>query len=71
MKIFTSLFIFTEWENCNSGDTTLGANHPACYQLIIGLARYATDIRLNKNSQSSINTAMRFAEGETTVEVFD
>ena len=46
-----------------------GAGHPSRYQLLVGLARYATDVRLNKNSMASINTAMRFSEGRTTVEV--
>jgi hypothetical protein len=31
---------------------------------------YATDIRTNKDSGSATNTAMRFAEGKTTVDVF-
>ncbi len=69
--ISTLRAVFSEWENVNSGDPALGAGHPAAGQILAGLARYATDIRLNKNSQSSINTAMRFSEGRTTVEVFD
>ena len=48
----------------------LSAGHPARYQLLVGLARYATDIRTNKDSGSATNTAMRFAEGKTTVDVF-
>ena len=48
-----------------------GAGHPARYQLLVGLARYATDIRMNKDSGSATNTAMRFAEGKTTVEAFE
>ncbi|MBI1925384.1 hypothetical protein HYR99_14175 [Candidatus Poribacteria bacterium] len=55
--------VFEEWENC--------AGHPARYQLLVALARYATDIRTNKDSQSATITAMRFAEGRTTVEVFE
>jgi nitrite reductase/ring-hydroxylating ferredoxin subunit len=47
-----------------------GGGHPARYQLLVGLARYATDIRTNKDSGSATNTAMRFAEGKTTVDVF-
>jgi hypothetical protein len=54
--------VFEEWGRC--------AGHPARYQLLVGLARYATDIRTNKDSGSATNTAMRFAEGKTTVEVF-
>jgi nitrite reductase/ring-hydroxylating ferredoxin subunit len=55
--------VFEEWER--------GGGHPARYQLLVGLARYATDIRTNKDSGSATNTAMRFAEGKTTVEVFE
>jgi nitrite reductase/ring-hydroxylating ferredoxin subunit len=63
--------IFEEWERSSGTDPVLGAGHPARYQLLVGLARYATDIRTNKDSGSATNTAMRFAEGKTTVEVFD
>jgi hypothetical protein len=62
--------VFEEWERCSGSDPALGAGHPARYQLIVGLARYATDIRTNKDSGSATNTAMRFAEGKTTVDVF-
>ncbi|HZM88493.1 MAG TPA: Rieske (2Fe-2S) protein [Blastocatellia bacterium] len=61
--------VFDEWERSNQPD--LGSGHPARYQLLVGLARYATDIRTNKDSGSATNTALRFAEGKTTVEVFD
>jgi hypothetical protein len=60
--------VLEEWERC-SGDPA-GAEHPARYQLIVGLARYATDIRSNKESGSAIHTALRFAEGRPTVDVF-
>ena len=63
--------IFEEWERSGGSDPSMGAGHPARYQLLVGLARYATDIRTNKDSGSATNTAMRFAEGKTTVEVFD
>ena len=55
--------VFEEWERC--------AGHPARNQLLVALARYATDIRTNKDSESATITAMRFAEGKTTVEVFE
>ena len=55
--------IFDEWNSC--------AGHPARNQLLVALARYATDIRTNKDSGSATTTAMRFAEGRTTVEVFE
>jgi nitrite reductase/ring-hydroxylating ferredoxin subunit len=62
--------VFEEWERSSASDPALGAGHPARYQLLVGLARYATDIRTNKDSGSATNTAMRFAEGKTTVDVF-
>jgi hypothetical protein len=55
--------VFEEWVHCSG--------HPARNQLLVGLARYATDVRMNKDSGSATSTAMRFAEGKTTVEVFD
>ena len=55
--------VFEEWERC--------AGHPGRNQLLVALARYATDIRTNKDSESATITAMRFAEGRTTVEVFE
>jgi len=71
-KVLPTLrIVFEEWERSNGSDPALGAGHPARYQLLIGLARYATDIRTNKDSGSATNTAMRFAEGKTTVEVFE
>ena len=63
--------VLEEWERSGGSDPALGAGHPARYQLLVGLARYATDIRTNKDSGSATNTAMRFAEGKTTVEVFE
>ena len=63
--------VLEEWERSSGSDRSLGAGHPARYQLIVGLVRYATDIRTNKDSGSATNTAMRFAEGKTTVEVFE
>ena len=55
--------VFEEWAHCSG--------HPARNQLLVGLARYATDIRTNKDSGSATNTALRFAEGKTTVDLFD
>jgi len=63
--------VFEEWERSSGSDLALGAGHPARYQLLVCLARYATDIRTNKYSGSATNTAMRFAEGRTTVDVFE
>jgi nitrite reductase/ring-hydroxylating ferredoxin subunit len=55
--------VFEEWERTEG--------HPARFQLLVGLARYATDVRTNKDSGSATNTAMRFADGKTTVEAFE
>jgi hypothetical protein len=55
--------IFEEWE--------LLKGRPARNQLLVGLARYAADVRRNKNSQGFAQTALRFAEGRTTVDVFE
>ncbi|NKB72515.1 MAG: hypothetical protein GKR89_36020 [Candidatus Latescibacteria bacterium] len=57
--------VFDEWEQLES------SQHPARFQLLVGLARYATDVRTNTDSGSAAITAMRFAEGRTTVEVFE
>ena len=45
-------------------------NHPARSQLLIAIARYAADIRTNKDSSAATETAMNFAKGQTTVDVF-
>jgi hypothetical protein len=62
--------VFDEWERSSGSDPAFGVGHPCRYQLLVGLARYATDIRTNKESGSATNTALRFAEGKTTVDVF-
>jgi hypothetical protein len=55
--------MFDEWETAES--------HPARDRLLVGLARYAADVRRNKNSRGFVQTAMRFATGRPTVEVFE
>ncbi len=57
--------VFDEWALC--GDSA----HPARCQLLAGLARYAADIRTNRDGGSAAATATRFADGRTTVEVFE
>ena len=59
--------VAAEWED----NTSTGNGHPSRRQLLVGLTRYATDIRTNTESGSATTTAMRFAEGRTTVDVFD
>ena len=51
-----------EWGHC--------ATHPARNQLLVGLARWATDARRSIGSQSAAQTAQRFARGETAVELY-
>ena len=63
--------VAAEWEAGEEGDSVAGAGHPSRRQLLVGLTRYATDIRTNTESGSATTTAMRFAEGRTTVDVFD
>ena len=55
--------VFDEWEHC--------AGHPARGQLLVGLARWATDTRRSIGSQSAAQTAQRFARGETAVELYE
>ena len=63
--------IAAEWEASAGSDVAAGSAHPSRWQLLVALARYATDIRTNAESGSATTTAMRFAEGRTTVDVFD
>ena len=55
--------VFEEWQHTEG--------HPAQPQLLVGLARYVTDVRSNTDNKSAATTAMRFAEGRTTIEVFE
>ena len=52
-----------EWRTCEA--------HPARNQLIVGLARWATDIRRNAGNDSAVQTAHRFARGETATELYE
>lgn len=54
---------FDEWKLCEG--------HPARNQLIVGLARWTTDERKNTNSDSAAKTALRFAKGETAVDLYE
>ena len=57
--------ILDEWEN------PLIANHPSRNQLLIGLSRFATDVRRRKGNKSAAVTAQRFARGQTAVDMYD
>ena len=52
-----------EWRTCEA--------HPARNQLIVGLARWATDIRRNAGNDSAVQTAHRFARGETATGLYE
>jgi nitrite reductase/ring-hydroxylating ferredoxin subunit len=55
--------VFDEWKLC--------AGHPARDQLLIGLSRWATDVRKRTGSQSAAQTAQRFARGQTAVDLYE
>jgi nitrite reductase/ring-hydroxylating ferredoxin subunit len=55
--------VFDEWKLCQE--------HPARNQLLIGLARWATDVRKRTGSQSAAQTAQRFARGQTAVDLYE
>ena len=57
------LGVFDEWTLCEG--------HPARNQLLVGLARWATDTRRRIGTQSASQTALRFARGETAVELYE
>jgi hypothetical protein len=57
--------VFDEWEN------PWTAQHPCRSQLLIGLARFATDVRRRKGARSAALTAQRFARGQTAVDIYD
>ena len=55
--------VFDEWKLCEG--------HPARNQLLIGLSRWATDVRKRAGSQSAAQTALRFARGQTAVDLYE
>ena len=62
--LLSSIYIVSEeWKRC--------ASHLGRNQLIVGLARWATDIRRNAGNDSAVQTAHRFARGETATELYE
>jgi hypothetical protein len=61
--VHTLRTVFDEWKHCES--------HPARNQLLVGLARWATDVRRRAGSQSAAQTAQRFARGQTAVDLYE
>ena len=55
--------VFDEWKLCEG--------HPARNQLLIGLARWSTDVRKRTGNQSAAQTAQRFARGQTAVDLYE
>ncbi|MGH9723043.1 MAG: Rieske (2Fe-2S) protein [Bryobacteraceae bacterium] len=55
--------VFDEWKVCEG--------HPARNQLLVGLSRWATDVRKRAGSQSAAQTALRFARGQTAVDLYE
>jgi hypothetical protein len=55
--------VFAEWKLCEG--------HPARNQLLIGLSRWATDVRKRAGSQAAAQTAQRFARGQTAVDLYE
>jgi nitrite reductase/ring-hydroxylating ferredoxin subunit len=61
--VHTLRAVFDEWKLCEG--------HPARNQLLIGLSRWATDVRKRAGSQSAAQTAQRFARGQTAVDLYE
>jgi len=55
--------VFDEWKSCEG--------HPARNHLLVGLSRWATDVRKRAGSQSAAQTALRFARGQTAVDLYE
>jgi nitrite reductase/ring-hydroxylating ferredoxin subunit len=55
--------VFVEWQLCEG--------HPARNQMLVGLGRWATDVRKRAGSQSAAQTAQRFARGQTAVDLYE
>jgi hypothetical protein len=52
-----------EWKRCEG--------HPARNQLLVGIARWTTDVRRQADSESAAKTAQRFARGQTAVDLYE
>ena len=55
--------VHDEWKRCEG--------HPARNQLLVGIARWTTDVRRQADSESAAKTAQRFARGQTAVELYE
>jgi nitrite reductase/ring-hydroxylating ferredoxin subunit len=61
--VHTLRFVFDEWKACEG--------HPARPQLLVGMSRWATDVRKRAGSQAAAQTAQRFARGQTAVDLYE
>jgi hypothetical protein len=52
-----------------SGNCAKG--HPARNQLLVGLSRWATDVRKRAGSQSAVQNVLRFARGQTALVLYE
>ena len=55
--------VYDEWQQCEG--------HPARNQLLVGIARWTTDVRRQADSESAAKTAQRFARGQTAVDLYE
>ena len=55
--------VYDEWKWCEG--------HPARNQLLVGIARWTTDVRRQAGSESAAKTAQRFARGQTAVDLYE
>ena len=55
--------VHDEWKWCEG--------HPARNQLLVGIARWTTDVRRQAGSESAAKTAQRFARGQTAVDLYE
>ena len=55
--------VYDEWKRCEG--------HPARNQLLVGIARWTTDVRRQADSESAARTAQRFARGQTAVDSYE
>ena len=55
--------VYDEWKRCEG--------HPARNQLLVGIARWTTDVRRQADSESAARTAQRFARGQTAVDLYE
>ena len=71
IRVFTADKEWEGIEKCLITARRLGGHDEKIVPLIVGLARWATDIRRNAGNDSAVQTAHRFARGETATELYE